>query len=145
MHLDQVEQLVKTPLALRFIGEIQPSEVIAWPRERRASTVKRKKRDAEGRIAGASKIALIEQARDDILERARAAPVPTAAVVVVSMLAYGVIPTIVTAALLPLVISLGIYSSALAQMVGALVQSVAAAYVALALSKAYNDIAYRGW
>jgi hypothetical protein len=43
------------------------------------------------------------------------------------------------------VISLGIYSSALAQMVGALVQSVAAAYVALALSKAYNDIAYRGW
>jgi hypothetical protein len=79
------------------------------------------------------------------LERARAAPVSTAAVVVVSMLAYGVIPTIVTATLLPLVISLGIYSSALAQMVGALVQSVAAAYVALALSKAYNDIAYRGW
>jgi hypothetical protein len=79
------------------------------------------------------------------LERARAAPVPTAAVVVVSMLAYGVVPTAVTAALLPAVFSLGIYSSAVAQMVGAVVQSIAAAYVALILSKAYTDIAFRAW
>ncbi len=46
----QVDQLLKSPLAPRFIGEIEPADVIAWLRERRASTVRRRKRDAEGRI-----------------------------------------------------------------------------------------------
>jgi hypothetical protein len=44
-----------------------------------------------------------------------------------------------------MVFSLGIYSAAAAQLVGALAQSLAAAYVALILSKAYSDIAFRGW
>ena len=79
------------------------------------------------------------------LERARAGPLPTGVVVVVSVLAYVIVPTFVTSALLPLVFSLGIYSTALAQMIGALAQSLVAAYVALVLSKAYNDISYRGW
>jgi hypothetical protein len=79
------------------------------------------------------------------LERARAAPLPTALAVVVSILAYFVVPTVVTTALLPVVFSLGIYSAAAAQLVGALAQSLAAAYVALILSKAYSDIAFRGW
>lgn len=79
------------------------------------------------------------------LERARAGPLPTGVVVVASMLAYFVIPTLVTNALLPVVLSLGVYSDALARMIGALAQSLAAAYVALVLSRTYNDIAYRGW
>src|SRR6202012_578925 len=46
----QVDQLLKSPLGPRFIGEIEPADVIAWLRDRRASTVRRRKRDAEGRI-----------------------------------------------------------------------------------------------
>ena len=46
----QVDQLLKTALAPRFIGEIEPADVIAWLRERRASTIQRKKRDADGRV-----------------------------------------------------------------------------------------------
>ena len=46
----QVDQLLKTSLAPRFIGEIESADVIAWLRERRAATVRRKKRDAQGRI-----------------------------------------------------------------------------------------------
>lgn len=46
----QVEQLRKSPLGQRFIGEIESSDVIGWLRERRASTVRRKKRDADGRV-----------------------------------------------------------------------------------------------
>lgn len=46
----QIEQLRKSPLSVRFVAEIQSSDVIDWLRERRASTVRRKKRDADGRV-----------------------------------------------------------------------------------------------
>ena len=46
----QVEQLLKSSLAQRFVGEIELAEVIAWLRERRSATVRRKKRDADGRV-----------------------------------------------------------------------------------------------
>jgi integrase len=46
----QVHQLLKSALAPRFVGEIDSADVIAWLRERRAATVRRKKRDADGRI-----------------------------------------------------------------------------------------------
>jgi len=45
----QVEQLLKGSLAQRFVGEIETADVIAWLRERRSATVRRKKRDADGR------------------------------------------------------------------------------------------------
>ena len=46
----QVEQLRKSALAQRFIGEIESSDVIDWLRGRGASKVRRKKRDGDGRI-----------------------------------------------------------------------------------------------
>jgi integrase len=46
----QVDQLLKSSLAQRFVGEIESADVIAWLRERRAATVRRKKRDAQGCI-----------------------------------------------------------------------------------------------
>jgi integrase len=46
----QVDQLLKSSLAQRFVGEIESADVIAWLRDRRATTVRRKKRDAEGRV-----------------------------------------------------------------------------------------------
>ena len=46
----QVDQLLKSSLAQRFVGEIESADVIAWLRERRAATVRRKKRDVEGRV-----------------------------------------------------------------------------------------------
>ena len=46
----QVDQLLKSSLAQRFVGEIESANVIAWLRERRSATVRRKKRDADGRV-----------------------------------------------------------------------------------------------
>ncbi len=79
------------------------------------------------------------------LERARAGPIPTAVAVVVCIAAYLAVPYFVGTALLPVVLSLGNYVPVAAQLVAILAQAIAAAYVALVLSKAYNDIAYRGY
>jgi integrase len=46
----QIDQLLKTDLAPRFVGEIGSADVIAWLRSRRAGTVRRKTRDQDGRI-----------------------------------------------------------------------------------------------
>jgi len=46
----QIDQLLKTDLAPRFVGEIGSADVIAWLRSRRASKVRRKKRDESGRV-----------------------------------------------------------------------------------------------
>ena len=51
----QVDQLLKSSLAPRFVGEIESADVIAWLRERRASVVRRKKRDADGRVVRTKK------------------------------------------------------------------------------------------
>ena len=45
----QVEQLKRSGLAGRFIGEITAGEVIGWLRERRQCKIRRKQRDADGR------------------------------------------------------------------------------------------------
>jgi len=49
----QIDQLLKTDLAPRFVGEIGSADVMAWLRIRRASKVRRKKRDESGRIVKA--------------------------------------------------------------------------------------------
>jgi integrase len=46
----QIDQLLKTDLAPRFVGEIGSADVIAWLRTRRAGAVRRKKRDHDGRV-----------------------------------------------------------------------------------------------
>jgi len=46
----QVEQLKKSSLAQRFIGDITPADVIAWLRKRRSDKIRRKRRDDEGRV-----------------------------------------------------------------------------------------------
>ena len=80
------------------------------------------------------------------LERARAAPLPTAIVLLAVFVTYFVIPQIAASRLIGFLLELGVsYSTALGQVVVALVQSIAAAYVALILAKTYNDISYRGY
>lgn len=46
----QVEQLKKTALADRYVGDITGADVISWLRLRRSDTVKRKRRDDNGRV-----------------------------------------------------------------------------------------------
>jgi len=62
----QVDQLLKSLLAQRFVGEIESADVIAWPRERRAATVRRKRRDAEGRVARIKKGRRLEIQREEV-------------------------------------------------------------------------------
>jgi integrase len=63
----QVAQLLKSSLAQRFVGEIESADVIAWLRERRAATVRRKKRDAEGRVVRIKKGRRLEVQYEDTL------------------------------------------------------------------------------
>ncbi len=46
----QVEQLKKSSLAERFIGDITAADIIAWLRKRRSEKIRRKRRDDEGRV-----------------------------------------------------------------------------------------------
>ena len=62
----QVDQLLKSSLAQRFVGEIESADVIAWLRERRAATVRRKKRDADGRVVRIKKGRKLEVQYEDV-------------------------------------------------------------------------------
>jgi integrase len=62
----QVDQLLKSSLAQRFVGEIESADVIAWLRERRAATVRRKKRDADGRVVRIKKGRKLEIQYEDV-------------------------------------------------------------------------------
>ena len=46
----QIKQLEASSLAQRYIGDITPGDVITWLKERRRSTVKRRRRDGDGRL-----------------------------------------------------------------------------------------------
>jgi integrase len=62
----QVDQLLKTALAPRFVGEIESGDVIAWLRDRRAATVRRKKRDVDGRVVRIKKGRKLEVQYEDV-------------------------------------------------------------------------------
>ena len=46
----QVEQLKKSELANRYVGDVTGADVISWLRSRRQDTVRRKRRDENGRV-----------------------------------------------------------------------------------------------
>jgi succinate dehydrogenase/fumarate reductase cytochrome b subunit len=78
------------------------------------------------------------------LERARSAPLPTFVVCLVFVLTYYVLRNILATFVLQLLIGLNVPSStAVSSLVVALIQAILAGYVALVLSKAYNDVSYR--
>jgi hypothetical protein len=62
----QVDQLLKSSLAQRFVGEIESADIIAWLRERRAATVRRKKRDVDGRVVRIEKGRRLEIQYEDV-------------------------------------------------------------------------------
>jgi hypothetical protein len=76
-------------------------------------------------------------------ERVRNAPLSAILVAVFYFLTIAVVPTLVIAALEPLRFSTSIFSSGpVSSIAAAIVKSIAWAYVALVLSKAYNDASY---
>jgi hypothetical protein len=79
-------------------------------------------------------------------ERARAGPLPTVIVTIACGLAYVVLPGFLAGYLLDWLAALGVASSGIvSQLIIALCEAIGAGYIALILSKAYNDIAYRGY
>jgi hypothetical protein len=77
------------------------------------------------------------------LERARRSPFPTAIVTAVYLFVYYILTAIVTDAVLPLVLEKDPYAPyVVGRIVAALVQAIAAGYVALVLAKAYDDASY---
>jgi succinate dehydrogenase/fumarate reductase cytochrome b subunit len=79
------------------------------------------------------------------LERAKAGPLPTAVVTIACGFTYVFLPNFVSGYLIELLAGLGVYSSTVTQLIVALGEAIAAGYIALILSKAYNDISYRGY
>lgn len=81
------------------------------------------------------------------LERARANPLPTIGVFIVYVATFFVLTAYATSALLGFLVSAGVPSSTVISiLVIAVVQAIAAAYVALVLSKTYSDISFgRVW
>ncbi len=81
------------------------------------------------------------------LERARANPLPTAGVFIVYVATFFILTGYATTALLGVLASAGVPSSTIVSvLVIAVVQAIAAAYVALVLSKTYGDISFgRVW
>jgi hypothetical protein len=78
------------------------------------------------------------------LERARAAPAPTFVVCVVYVFTYFVLQNILATFVLQFLFGLNVpSSSAVSSVVVALIQAILAGYVALVLSKTYNDVSYR--
>jgi len=78
------------------------------------------------------------------LDRARSAPLPTIVVCVVYALTYYVLRNILDTYVREFLIGLNVPSStAVSSLVVALIQAILAGYVALVLSKAYNDVSYR--
>ncbi len=81
------------------------------------------------------------------LERARANPLPTLGVFIVYVATFFILTGYATAALLGVLANAGVPSSTIVSvLVIAVVQAIAAAYVALVLSKTYSDISFgRVW
>jgi hypothetical protein len=78
------------------------------------------------------------------VERARAAPLPTFVVAAVYVLTYYVLRNILAQFVLQLLVDLNVPSSTVvSSLVVALIQAILAGYVALVLSKTYNDVSYR--
>jgi hypothetical protein len=77
------------------------------------------------------------------LERARSAVPATIFVTVIFVLVYYVVPVLATDAILPLLMLTSFEaSSVISSLLGALIEAVAAGYLALVLAKAYNDVSY---
>ncbi len=77
------------------------------------------------------------------LDRARSAVPATILVTVVYVLVYLVLPILAQSTLPSLLLLSPIgYSEVVASLLGALIQAIAAGYVALVLAKTYNDVSY---
>ncbi len=77
------------------------------------------------------------------LERAKGSPLPTAVVTVVYLFVYYILTSLVTETVLPLVLQNDSFApDVIARLFIAIVQAIAAGYVALVLAKAYDDASY---